>query len=99
MPPACAGAGRALHHHTAPLPTHAAVHRLPCGMAPQGGPHGHPSWVTSASPFRAEDQSIDLDSRIASGEFSDTGSTKERLTRPLRKALAKDPIGPGEGIM
>ncbi|KAL6779702.1 CYP97A5 [Auxenochlorella protothecoides x Auxenochlorella symbiontica] len=98
MPPACAGAGRPLHHHTAPLPTHAAVHRLPCGMAPQGGPHGHPSWVTSASPFRAEDQSIDLDSRIASGEFSDTGSTKERLTRPLRKALAKDPIGPGRAL-
>ena len=29
-------------------------------------------------------------------QFTDRGSTKERLTRPLRKALAKDPVGPGE---
>jgi hypothetical protein len=36
-----------------------------------------------------------LDERIASGEFDDSGSTKERLTRPLRRALAKDPLGPG----
>nr|AGN27239.1 CYP97A1 [Parachlorella kessleri] len=36
-----------------------------------------------------------LDDRIMSGEFSDVGSTKERLTRPLRKLLAQDPIGPG----
>jgi hypothetical protein len=34
--------------------------------------------------------------RIASGEFTDAGSTKERLTRPLRNMLAKDRIGPGE---
>lgn len=33
--------------------------------------------------------------RIASGEFTDAGSTKERLTRPIRRALAKDPVGPG----
>ena len=37
----------------------------------------------------------DLGERILSGEFTDEGSTKERLTRPLRKILAKDPIGPG----
>lgn len=37
-----------------------------------------------------------LDERIASGEFSDVGSTKERLTRPLRRTLAKDPVGIGE---
>ena len=37
-----------------------------------------------------------LDDRIASGEFDDSGSTKEKLTRPLRKMLAKDPLGPGE---
>lgn len=36
-----------------------------------------------------------LDERIASGEFTDAGSTKERLTRPIRRALAKDPVGPG----
>lgn len=36
-----------------------------------------------------------LEERIASGEFTDAGSTKERLTRPIRRALAKDPVGPG----
>lgn len=36
-----------------------------------------------------------LEDRIAAGEFTDAGSTKERLTRPLRRVLAKDPIGPG----
>jgi hypothetical protein len=36
-----------------------------------------------------------LDDRIASGEFTDAGSTKERMTRPLRKALASDPTGFG----
>lgn len=36
-----------------------------------------------------------LEDRIASGEFTDAGSTKERLTRPLRRLLAKDPLGPG----
>ena len=36
-----------------------------------------------------------LEARIASGEFTDAGSTKERLTRPLRRLLAKDPLGPG----
>jgi len=37
-----------------------------------------------------------LEDRIASGEFDDSGSTKERMTRPLRKVLAKDPLGIGE---
>ena len=37
-----------------------------------------------------------LQERINSGEYgSAQGSKKERITRPLRKALAKDPIGPG----
>lgn len=38
----------------------------------------------------------DINDRILSGEFTDSGSTKEKLTRPLRKALAKDPTGLGE---
>ncbi len=46
--------------------------------------------------FEVKDKSGgSLDSRILSGEFTDEGSTKEKLTRPLRKALAKDPVGPG----
>ena len=36
-----------------------------------------------------------LEDRISSGEFSDQGSTKEKLLRPVRQALAKDPFGPG----
>jgi hypothetical protein len=46
--------------------------------------------------FLKEGAGEDLDSRIASGEFTDSGSTKEQLTRPLRKALAQDPLGIGE---
>jgi hypothetical protein len=38
----------------------------------------------------------DLGQRILSGEFTEEGSTKERLSRPVRKLLAKDPIGPGD---
>ena len=36
-----------------------------------------------------------LDARILSGAYSDTGSTKDRLSRPLRRALVKDRAGPG----
>jgi hypothetical protein len=35
----------------------------------------------------------DLAARIASGEFTDAGSTKEKLTKPVRQALAKLPGG------
>ena len=40
-----------------------------------------------------------LDERISSGEFTDAGSTKERASRPVRKFLAKDPVGPGENLV
>ncbi len=40
-------------------------------------------------------EEVSLDERIASGEFDDSGSTKEKMTRPLRKMLAKDPLGIG----
>eukprot|EP00887_Chlorella_sp_A99_P003071 scaffold9.g3071.t1 len=39
-----------------------------------------------------------LDERIAAGEFDDSGSTKEQITRPIRKILAKDPVGPGRAL-
>lgn len=39
-----------------------------------------------------------LDERISSGEFTDSGSTKERASRPVRKFLALDPVGPGEAF-
>jgi hypothetical protein len=38
----------------------------------------------------------ELNDRILSGEFTDSGSTKEKLTRPVRKVLAQDPVGIGE---
>jgi hypothetical protein len=38
----------------------------------------------------------ELEARIMSGEFTDTGSTKEKITRPIRKALADEPTGVGE---
>ena len=40
-------------------------------------------------------EEVSLDERIASGEFDDSGSTKEKMTRPLRKMLAKEPLGIG----
>jgi hypothetical protein len=49
------------------------------------GPNGGPKKVFGEN----------LEDRIASGEFDDSGSTKEKLTRPLRKLLAKDSSGPG----
>ncbi|KIY93092.1 hypothetical protein MNEG_14870 [Monoraphidium neglectum] len=54
--------------------------------------------VTHANGDGSVQSSIDestLDDRIASGEFSDVGSTKERITRPVRKLLAQDPVGIG----
>jgi beta-ring hydroxylase len=44
--------------------------------------------------FRPRGQ--DLASRIESGEFTDSGSTKEKITRPVRRALANDPTGLGK---
>ncbi|GIL65093.1 hypothetical protein Vafri_18867 [Volvox africanus] len=41
-------------------------------------------------PSRAKGE--DLFERIESGEFTDAGSTKEKMTRPLRQALAKEPL-------
>jgi hypothetical protein len=40
-------------------------------------------------------ESSDLDARIASGQYSIKGSKKERLSRPARKFLSRDPVGPG----
>lgn len=40
----------------------------------------------------------ELQKRILSGEFTDSGSTKEKLTRPVRKILAQDPVGVGEWL-
>ncbi len=42
-----------------------------------------------------EESMSELDARIKAGVYSDVGSTKDRLSRPLRRVLAKDPIGPG----
>ena len=42
-----------------------------------------------------EEEMSELDMRIMRGEYSDEGSTKDRLTRPLRKVLAKNPVPPG----
>lgn len=43
-----------------------------------------------------EPEADDINQRILSGEFTDAGSTKEKLTRPIRKALAQDPVGIGK---
>uniref|UniRef100_A0A7S0RBW3 Cytochrome P450 n=1 Tax=Chlamydomonas leiostraca TaxID=1034604 RepID=A0A7S0RBW3_9CHLO len=56
---------------------------------------GNPlSKLFKAPPKRGEN----LEDRIASGEFTDSGSTKEKITRPIRKALASDPTGLGRWV-
>ena len=68
---------------------------IPPGQASQNGASisGRSS---NDSAFEAMDKNGgSLDTRIMSGEFTDDGSTKERLTRPIRKVLAKDRGGPG----
>ncbi len=62
-------------------------------VADSSNPNGG---VKPAAPSMGQAKSEDLDERIMSGEFTDQGSTKEKLTRPIRKALAKDPVGIGE---
>ena len=52
----------------------------------------------SKQPKQAGPGEEDINSRILSGEFTDSGSTKEKLTRPIRKALAQDPVGIGERL-
>ena len=41
----------------------------------------------------------DLADRIAAGKYGNQGSKLERLTRPARKLLSKDRIGPGNVIL
>jgi len=51
----------------------------------------------STKPEQQEEPGADdINQRILSGEFTDAGSTKEKLTRPIRKALAQDPVGIGK---
>lgn len=46
--------------------------------------------------FKLKKKGEDLEARIAAGEFGDTGgSTKEKITRPVRRFLANDPLGLG----
>ena len=42
-----------------------------------------------------DDEMSALDARIMRGEYSTEGSTLDRLTRPIRRALIKNPLGPG----
>jgi len=63
---------------------------------PAGGGNGAPTPEEQRASngmgnlFLRENAGENLDSRIASGEFSASGSVKEQMTRPLRKALARD---------
>ena len=49
----------------------------------------------AARASKGESSDSDLSSRIASGQYSVKGSKKERIVRPARKLLSKDPVGPG----
>jgi hypothetical protein len=45
------------------------------------------------------DDDLSLAARIASGQYSVKGSKKEKLTRPARKLLSKDRVGPGTTLV
>ena len=51
---------------------------------------------TGSTPISSNAVPSALEERIMSGEFTDTGSSKEQLSRPIRRALAKAPLGLGE---
>ena len=73
----------------------ASVRRIrPCFTA-RVVPRAVDSGKESASDWNERPKGTDLDERILSGEFTDSGSTKEKLTRPVRKLLAQDPVGVG----
>jgi hypothetical protein len=72
-------------------------HRRPLQpIAAQRGDGGNsPAPSVTPSPMTSFEDD-ELGNRILSGEFTDSGSTKEKLTRPVRKFLAQDPTGIGE---
>ena len=67
-----------------------------------GHSNGHSNGVSNGKTLVSSNNGVVLDrkggsleDRILSGEFSNQGSTKEKVLRPIRQALAKDPLGPG----
>jgi len=75
------------------------IAREPC-VAPRATSPSDDNGDNTQPPNRSipNNSQSDLDDRIMSGEFTDSGSTKEKLTRPIRKMLAKDPLGPGRAV-
>ncbi len=54
------------------------------------------SWVPTSLAHQQDNLLRFLRRSVLRLQFTDQGSTKERITRPIRKALAKDPVGPGD---
>lgn len=64
--------------------------------APEAGRRRPRCVVACAAGDKDSKDAMDsLAERIASGQYSQSGSKKEKLTRPARKLLSKDRIGPG----
>jgi hypothetical protein len=57
-------------------------------------PNGNETGLKDA-PAAVKEDKDDLAERILSGQYGDVGSTKEKMTRPMRKALAQAPAGAG----
>jgi len=80
-----------------PRPLRGAIRASPVAVrAPIGVRRTVLARAAEEDPHKDAPANQSLEDRIAAGEFSDVGSTKERLTRPLRRLLAQDPVGIGE---
>eukprot|EP00877_Chromochloris_zofingiensis_P008598 jgi/Chrzof1/3992/Cz13g16110.t1_CYP97A1[v5.2] len=89
---------QSLYHTLGRLRQAPATAKPPCLIGNvRRTPPLHRTCASSDDPSKAG-KSTNLDERIFSGEFTDSGSTKERLTRPVRKLLAQDPTGIGRWL-
>ena len=67
-------------------------------QVPSNGVSNGSSVISSNNGVVLDRKGGSLEDRILSGEFSNQGSTKEKVLRPVRQALAKDPLGPGKSL-
>ncbi len=72
---------------------------VPSGLAGRNGSAAvpRPPRLVGTYDSDGEDDLDALDQRILGGEYTDAGSTKAKLTQPVRRVLSKG-MGPGESV-